>query len=384
MNTSIEQLLSKLPKQKLSRVADFKIRFRLLRFYLSQRWQLPDLSLANGWQAGLAMALIVFVGLSSTGVYAYSSDKVNRQNPLYPIKRTLENIEKTAFRGPAAQSSFQAKLATRRLAEANTLINDSADLDKISDDLDLTLNEARENFKSASEIADIIDNDTDQKQAIKRLEADNQKHIRGLEQIAGKLSLDNDEKVVDAVATTLEDLEQRNQSRERPRAIRATQQDDQPTLASSSDIRPDFKPVSSGLASSSNKETKRTDDRESLKKMKQSVASFKKKQEGKSPEKSNPKAKKFIRNLEKKIDQAQSFIERGDTEGFLKIYQTTNALTDTGDHFIAPVSGGTAITTTDSPAKESHASEEQKPESEWQNKDGGWHEERKTETETKD
>ncbi|NTW22960.1 hypothetical protein HGA34_05505 [Candidatus Falkowbacteria bacterium] len=340
MNQPLEKLLGSLPKKKLSRKADLKIRFNLWRIQISQAWQEFDLSMAKGWQAGLASGLIMLIGLSSTGVYAYSSDKVNRQSRLYPIKRTLENIEKSVTKKAASQPALQAKFASRRFAEARTLISGSNDPKLISDDLDLTLGEANENIKSANEDIDSMENENEQEKIIEQLGSENQRHSQDLERIAVNLSLDDDEKIVDAVANTLENLEQQKaflkslSKKQRSSTVRGKPASTSAAVISTTS-KPADVPVATASSTTAKEKSEKSKDLESLKQMKKRVESFKKEQEKKQKQKPNPKAEKFIKNLEKKVDQAESSIKQGDKESFQKIYDTTTALTNTGNHFIA-------------------------------------------------
>lgn len=377
MNTPIEQLLSGLPKQKLSRLADLKIRLRLKRVQVALAWQSADLSLAKGWQAGLAAVLIFLVGLSGTSVYAYSSDKVNRQSRLYPLKRTIEKIETTAVRNPAGKSSLQAKLTSRRLAEARTLIENSSDISVVSDDLDKTLAEARKNIKSTNEDIESIENEVDQERIANLLRDKNQKHARSLEQIASRLPLDDDDKVIDAVATTLEDLEQQQtmlKTRTKNKAIPKT---DIPTSTELKKSEPESKLKAAPTKKTIRKET--SDNSESLKQMRKRVDSFKKEQKERQKQAPNPKAEKFIENLEKKINQAESSIKNGDNENFLKLYRTTTALTNTGDHFIASSSENETDRETKAEETTNDLKRTQEPPEERRDRDSEDQEDKKTE-----
>jgi len=335
MTTQLEKLLNQLPKKKLSRVADFKIRFRLLKIQLKQSLQLTTPSFALNWQTVLAIFLIAIVSLSSTGVYAYTSENVNRQSPLYPIKRTLENIEKSTAKNPTAQSNLQAKLAARRLAEAKTLIAKSTNQKDVYNDVEITLREARENIKSSNEGVESINDETDQEQAIKKLDVSNQENTKNLEQIAEKLSLDDDEKIVDAVANTLNDLDQQQiiYKKHANKKIRS-----EIKSSSTIDTQHSDKPNSASRQATTTitKKAEKTDDNESLKQIKKQVELFKKEQASKRD--TNPKTEKLIKNLQKKLDQAENSIKQGDKEGFLRLYQSTSALANTGNHFIAPSS----------------------------------------------
>lgn len=341
MDQSLERLLASLPQKKLSRKADLMIRLRLWRTQAGMTLSGLDFSMAKGWQAGLASALVVLVCLSGTGVYAYSSDKVTRQSRLYPIKRTLENIEKSVISSPTAQPALEAKFAARRFAEARAMISHPGDPRKISDDLDLTLDEANENIRSANENIGSIENQDEQERLIERLDAENDRHSRDLEVIAIGLSLDDDEKIVDAVANSLENLEQQKKflkSRSKKNSTDLSAKTNPAATATSAPPQTATTSTSTAAVLTTKKERSEKDEEiESLKQMKKRVESFKKEQEKKQKQKQKPnlKAEKFIKNLEKKVDQAEASIKQGDRESFQRIYDTTTALTNTGIHFIA-------------------------------------------------
>lgn len=115
----LDKLLSALPKNKLRRRADFKIKFRLYRLiFLNKLETAFDFSALNkGWAVAFAVLLVI----STTSVYAYASDDVVPGNQLYPLKIAIEKIEQKIAVTPAAKIETYNKLSARRLQEAVVL-----------------------------------------------------------------------------------------------------------------------------------------------------------------------------------------------------------------------------------------------------------------------
>lgn len=68
------------------------------------------------------LALILFLlGSFAAGAYAYTSSDVLEDHPLYPIKKTMEDVEVRLARSPENQVKVRARLATRRLREIERL-----------------------------------------------------------------------------------------------------------------------------------------------------------------------------------------------------------------------------------------------------------------------
>ena len=62
---------------------------------------------------GTALVLIT----SATGVYAYTSDDVLPDTPLYPVRLGIEQVEQTVAVTPAAQAAVVQKIQARRIKE---------------------------------------------------------------------------------------------------------------------------------------------------------------------------------------------------------------------------------------------------------------------------
>lgn len=71
----------------------------------------------QGWKYALAGVSIVSVGFSATGVYAYTSDDVLPDNPLYSVRQGIENVQVAMAATPEQKTTVQLKLLRRRLHE---------------------------------------------------------------------------------------------------------------------------------------------------------------------------------------------------------------------------------------------------------------------------
>lgn len=76
----------------------------------------------------LSLILILSVG---TGVYAFTSSNVNVTHPLYPVKRSLEKVQKILARTPEQKANVDLEHLTKRRAELEQMrvkgkINDKA------------------------------------------------------------------------------------------------------------------------------------------------------------------------------------------------------------------------------------------------------------------
>ncbi len=121
---NLEKLLSTLPKNKLSRSADIKIKFSLYRLILQNRlakffdFSVWHLSTSNkAWAFGLFLLLI----LGTTSFYAYASNDILPGSQLYPVKIALEKIEQKMTPNNSAKIANLEKFSERRLSEAVSL-----------------------------------------------------------------------------------------------------------------------------------------------------------------------------------------------------------------------------------------------------------------------
>ncbi len=150
--------LSSLPQAKLSRRADFKIKFSLYRLMflssiekMSVSWKMIPLL-----TRGLSFAAIILLIFGTSSVYAYTSDTVIPGNPLYPLKLAVEKVEKVTAITPAAQVAVNEKLSDRRLKEAVNLSRTKVDAspensEKISQKIENSITAAINNHQVAVE-----------------------------------------------------------------------------------------------------------------------------------------------------------------------------------------------------------------------------------------
>ena len=119
----LEKILNDLPKNKLSRLANFKIKFQLYRLmffaYLKKLFTFNhQLSFLN---KGLVAALVVIVMFGATSIFAYASASVVPGNIIYPLKKAVEKLEQNIAPNKTAKIAVYEKQSVRRLEEAVNL-----------------------------------------------------------------------------------------------------------------------------------------------------------------------------------------------------------------------------------------------------------------------
>lgn len=120
---NLEKILNNLSKNKLSRWADFKIRFQLYRLmvfaYLKKLFTFNyQLSFFN---KGLVAALVVIAIFGATSIFAYANDNVVPGNIIYPLKKAVEKLEQNIAPNKTAKIAVYEKQSVRRLEEAVNL-----------------------------------------------------------------------------------------------------------------------------------------------------------------------------------------------------------------------------------------------------------------------
>lgn len=124
---NLEKQLNCLPKGKLRRKADLKIRWRI--YILMAQKRFDNLYIyRHRWAAGTVLALFVLIFVIPG--YVYASPSVNRLNFLYPVKQAMENVEVTLKKDPVAKFNTLEKFTQKRLAEINTMAKSGAKADK--------------------------------------------------------------------------------------------------------------------------------------------------------------------------------------------------------------------------------------------------------------
>ena len=165
----LEKLLAALPKNKLKRSADFKIKFQLYRIIYLKR--LKDTFNFFSWnfvvqRRYLALGLFILLIFGTTSVYAYASNNVAPGNKLYPLKIAIEKIEQTVAVSSSAKIANYKKLSTRRLQEAVVLSKEninSKQTENIKNNIDSEVNNHTaivnhiNNLKDAKKTATLIE-----------------------------------------------------------------------------------------------------------------------------------------------------------------------------------------------------------------------------------
>ncbi|MFA6417236.1 MAG: DUF5667 domain-containing protein [Patescibacteria group bacterium] len=120
---NLEKILNNLPKNKLSRRADLKIKFQLYRLLVSA--YLKRLFIFNHelsfFNKGLVAAMVLVLIFSATSIFAYASDSVVPGNIIYPLKKAVEKLEQNIAPSKTAKIAAYEKQSVRRLEEAVNL-----------------------------------------------------------------------------------------------------------------------------------------------------------------------------------------------------------------------------------------------------------------------
>lgn len=303
MTKPTERLLAELPRRKLGRSADWRIRYRLHRTLRQERQSALRPGWLPAWQQGVAvLATLLATGFAGAGAYAYQSDNVTRQHPLYPLKRGLEKTESVLWQTPASQAQGHLKLSERRLAEARELISKGS-----SQGLDDTLAEAEQELEAAGEDAEKITEPEQKERSLGSVKQAGHDKLDKLESVAAEASLEDDE-LTDSLARGLYNL------RLRVKKTAATSTKRQPE-ASPDQIKPS--------------DPKKTEEG-ALKQAKQKIEILKETSEASNKHKKD----RLIKNLEGKLERAEQAKRNGDRQQLEQLIKDAEILTATSESFL--------------------------------------------------
>jgi hypothetical protein len=117
----LEIKLNKLPKANMPKRIDANIRIRIFFYSIKASWMASfenmEIRRYSIVTAGILLLLTTIVGLPA---YAYVSKGITPENPLYVLRRGVENME-TVLTPIGIKPALHIKLAERRLAEASIL-----------------------------------------------------------------------------------------------------------------------------------------------------------------------------------------------------------------------------------------------------------------------
>lgn len=344
---NFEKQLNNLPKARLSRRADFSIRYKLMLAGLKQNFSGLNFNFFATASLRPVIATVVILVLVFSGtasVYAYNSDQVTRASILYPVKRGLEQIESRFATTPAAQVQFHNKLAGRRIAEAQFLSDTSAasssgitasSTDETApfklqheNEFNDTLNDADNEIDQANEKAGEVTDQTELDQSLALLSDSHLNDLDKIQTIAGRVGLEGDDRTTDNLALILDNIKNHQQ-----RIVRAISQfngdlnqtgNDNSIEASSSEA------FSSGGGQAS---TTPGEASSSLDRVKGEISNLQTElsQGGRV---STKQIKRLTDRLNKKINQAETAIQSGDLNKFNGLLRATEALTNNGQHFL--------------------------------------------------
>jgi len=346
--TDLEKKLNGLPKARLSRSADLRLRYRLFRLrfdpVLSENTAVLRPKYFVFKQAFAVTMLVIFI-VSGTSVYAYSNDRVTRGNVLYPLKRGVERIELSLAVNPRSKVVVLNKLARRRLIEAQLIGRtiaaagrgtsqassseqagaDSENLpiedESLNEDLDKTIDEASARLDAADDESELLDEGEDRQMILKQMADADDVNVALLEGLAGTVGIDARGTVVDRVAVTLD--------RARSRQRSALQRLEKKTDDSSDKFSPK---VIDATGTAPIIVDRKVDAEKSLGRMKDRIDAMR---ADLTRKKAPPKAlNSLIKNLNTKMQNTKKAISDGDFEKAGNLLEKTEALTNNGDHFL--------------------------------------------------
>ncbi len=188
----LEKKLSSLPRLGLSKKADFKIKFKIYRFILLKNLQKigqtffhPHSLLAKT----SLTALMFFVILGSTAVYAVNNSHITPGHTFYPLKKTVENFEQQLSLTKTAKVETLNKLSERRLKEALNMAEHEADQqsngqkEDSKNNIEQSIDEAVNNFDSAIETSKKIENIDNSKKTRETLKNKQESMVKYLDSI---------------------------------------------------------------------------------------------------------------------------------------------------------------------------------------------------------
>jgi hypothetical protein len=206
---NLEKILNSLPKNKLSRFADLKIRFQLYRLltfaYLKKLFVFNhQVSLFN---RGLVAAMIVVIIFGATSIFAYASAGVVPGNIIYPLKKVVEKLEQNIAPSKTAKIAVYEKQSVRRLEEAVNLSQKNSTTtpasenikDNISNSIEKNISEVVNNHQAVLESINKLGNyDKASAAVLQAKDADKAKN-EYLDKIAEYAESNNDKQMLETV-----------------------------------------------------------------------------------------------------------------------------------------------------------------------------------------
>ncbi len=147
---NLEKQLNKLPRAKMNRRTDWCLKFKLYRMIIRGKLLAYQKSFSLKTIRPLPVALVILLTvLVAVPGFAYASPSVTREHVLYPVKKAIEKVELSLPASVEVKAKAYAKMADRRLAEAEYLSEQTEEKNNIA--LRLTIEDAVELSVKAEE-----------------------------------------------------------------------------------------------------------------------------------------------------------------------------------------------------------------------------------------
>lgn len=216
---NLEKNLSQLPKMTLGKKADLRIKARIYRamFFASGESFVHNFLHPHSLLAKISyVSLLIFVLLGGTAVYAANNDHITPGHSLYPVKKTIENVEQQLSLTKKSKVETLNKLSERRLKEAVNLSAENLQSAEnqveqqkiISDNIQQTITEAVDNINQAIDTSQTIENKKKAKEVKEQIKKKNEDIGEYLNNIDSMAKERQDEAVVKKVQEAKKTLEE--------------------------------------------------------------------------------------------------------------------------------------------------------------------------------
>ena len=339
---NLEKKLNNLPRARLRRRADLKIRFRLYAAILKKRLAPEKMRFSWNFRA-LAGSVLLLILIVVPG-YAYAGTNVVPGDFLYPLKMKLEEIELSLAR-KKNKAEIYAELSAKRLAEAKVLAT-TIDKPKTEEKIKINLDKAlllRERAISG------FSNSGSTTLRIKALNSQEEAMLTDIAQSAGVGAEDD---LIDSIALALDKVKGRDKDREgaekRGRLDKSNEPEkagtevegretffleekkdpevcedcDRDRKADEKSLISDFAPLTTGTTTK--RDDNITDLRDNIDRLTKDL---------KKPEFEQQDVENLINKINNKVKRAEE-IRGSDQEGAKNLLRSAEALTDNAEHFI--------------------------------------------------
>lgn len=204
---NLEKQLLDLPKPKLSKKADFRIKSKIYFFVFYRNtkrfFQVSDNVRHFFVRMALSVLVIIFV-LTSTSLYAYADDSITLGDTLYPLKKVVENLEQKITVDKNSKVDTLGKISEKRAKEALNLVQENKEVQNGGEDdsnhnIKQTINEVVNNIDSAMKTSDQIDDDEKAQKARQGIKQKNDDIIKYLDDISDIAETNKNDDVVDEI-----------------------------------------------------------------------------------------------------------------------------------------------------------------------------------------